>query len=55
MKKHTHQFFQIKNIFKYGPIRAEKEGVKVVCAICGEVRDLWEDGEIEISIEGKNE
>ena len=56
---HKHQFFKIQTraVFKQGlpayRYEAEREGVQVVCAICGEVRDVWNTGEIQILVKGQ--
>lgn len=52
-KKCKHQFFETNKI-QHGGTSDEcyypnpKFGVHVVCALCGEVRRVWKDGEIEI-------
>lgn len=47
-----HKFFEIKKLSVYVPgsvsYRIAKEGVLVVCATCGEIREAWETGEIII-------
>ncbi len=51
-----HQFFTIKLIEDYvtgsPSYRVAKNGVLVVCATCGEVREAWETGEIVIRPRG---
>lgn len=45
-----HKFIEIKKISLAVPgspsYRIAKEGSVVVCAICGEVREVWEDGTV---------
>lgn len=57
MTKCKHQFFEVKKRFKYVPEspsnRVESEGAMVTCALCGEVRDVWETGEVIIKTHGK--
>ena len=57
--KHTHQFFVIGNVERFDKTspssRLINAGVEVVCALCGEVRRAWRDGEIEIIYDGKTD
>ena len=55
-----HQFFEIKDI-SYSPMGKEGErivmypqnnGKLVMCAVCGERRQLWENGDILFFING---
>jgi hypothetical protein len=63
MIKCKHQFFELNKLtkpYKYligtGPQAIEvicdgaagRHGVEVICADCGEIRKLWENGELEI-------
>ena len=47
-----HKFFEVKKLSDYikgsPSYRSAKEGVLVVCATCGEVREAWETGEIVV-------
>lgn len=43
----THQFINVREIRKQGTT-----GAAVVCAICGEVRNIYEDGTVNIIIPG---
>jgi hypothetical protein len=47
-----HKFFEVKKLSDYvqgsPSYRAAREGVLVVCASCGEVREAWETGEVVI-------
>jgi len=64
MSEHAHQFFKIRNI-GYSPmgtitIQGKEQltqypylgGALVMCALCGEQRQLWESGEILFFIDG---
>ena len=61
--KHLHQFFETnKEIHNTTPLKGkpqgllnvgyisipDKYGVRVVCAICGEKRMVWQTGEIDV-------
>ena len=52
-----HQFFKIKNLSTYEgtQMRPKNEGVQVVCAICGQLRNAWDDGRVEVVIEGNKD
>lgn len=52
-----HKFFEIKKLVHYVPdspsSRPDKDGALVVCATCGEVREIWETGETVIRKAGQ--
>jgi len=52
-----HQFFEIHKVCEYengSPIyRPKREGTRVGCALCGEVREVWSDGEVKIIVKGQ--
>jgi hypothetical protein len=45
-----HQFVRVKDVERYNPGGRTVAAVaaRVVCAECGEIRDVWEDGKIDI-------
>ena len=43
-----HQFISLGETSKNITSMRMQYGVKVICALCGEIRDLWPDGEITI-------
>lgn len=47
-----HKFFEVKRLERFvdgsPSSRIDKEGILAVCATCGEVREVWETGEIII-------
>lgn len=45
-----HKFFEVRKINQYPGGRITQEGIRLACAFCGEVRDLWETGQIEVRI-----
>jgi hypothetical protein len=51
-KKCVHQFFELKKTVRYvqgsPSLRMEKEGVQVVCVLCGERREAWDSGEVDV-------
>jgi hypothetical protein len=53
-----HAFFEIKKLAQYvdgaPSFRTAKEGVLVVCAHCGQVREAWESGEIVVRQANEN-
>jgi len=54
-----HKFFEVRRLERFvdgsPSSRIDKEGILVVCATCGEVREIWETGEMIIRIPGKTE
>ena len=52
-----HKFFEVRRLERFiegsPSSRIDKEGILVVCATCGEVREIWETGELVIRIEGR--
>lgn len=62
----SHQFIHMDSVSKpenhmtenkgstapYSPAYRSIFGVKVACALCGEIRHLWPDGKVDIVIEG---
>ena len=46
-----HQFFETN---KEAEEKINRSGVRVVCSLCGEVRILWQDGEINKYNKGDN-
>lgn len=50
----THQFLEIDKVSKPTEVTFRTEwGIKVACTLCGEIRHIWPDGEVEVVIEGK--
>lgn len=51
----THKFIKTSEIDrnKYQNLEHKIMGAVVVCAECGEVREVWEDGKVNILIKGK--
>lgn len=45
----SHQFIKLEGIDK----AVRLHGAIVMCAECGEVRKIWENGEIEIKVKSK--
>ena len=52
-----HKFFEVRRLERFidgsPSSRIDKEGILVVCATCGEVREIWETGELIIRTEGR--
>ena len=44
----AHQFISLGETTKAITSLRQKYGVKVICALCGEIRDLWPDGEVTV-------
>lgn len=50
----THQFIEMEKINRPTDVSFRSEwGMKVACALCGEIRHMWPDGEVEVVINGK--
>lgn len=60
MRSHQHQFVEIEKVTRSGWDNKIDNpnvliGVKVACAICGEVREVLENGRVDILIIGRND
>lgn len=54
---HTHQFIEIDRVSKsdgniVASIHRQIFGIKAGCILCGEIRNLWPDGTVEVVIKG---
>ena len=53
---HKHTFFKVGEVTKPIPgalgVHRGTPGIDVTCVDCGQVRKLWADGVVEITVEG---